>query len=65
MVLDAKGQKGMSSAMNERLVGGKMLNRGLRKAVRDFVASKVGGVMSGAGSSKMASFILKKMFFQK
>jgi hypothetical protein len=57
MVLDAKGQKGMSSAMNERLVGGKILNRGLRKAVRDFVASKVGGVMSGSGSSKMASFI--------
>ena len=57
MVLDAKAQKGMSSAMNERLVGGKMLNRGLRKAVRDFVASKVGGVMSAGSSSKMASFI--------
>ena len=57
MVLDAKGQKGMSSAMNERLVGGKMLNRGLRKSLREFVASKVGGAMSGAGGSKMSSFI--------
>jgi hypothetical protein len=55
MVLDAKGTSGMSSAMNERLVGGKMLQRGLRKSLREFVASKVGGVMSGAGS-KMASF---------
>jgi hypothetical protein len=55
MVLDAKSQKGMSSAMNERLVGGKMLNRGLRKSIREFVASKVGGVQSGAG--KMSSFI--------
>jgi hypothetical protein len=53
MVLDAKGQKGMSSSMNDRLVGGKILNRGLRKGLRDFVASK-GGVMSGG---KMASFI--------
>jgi hypothetical protein len=56
MVLDAKGQKGMSSAMNERLVGGKILNRGLRKSIRDFVASKVGGVVSGSGSSKMSNF---------
>ena len=55
MVLDAKAQKGMSSAMNERLVGGKLLNRGLRKSLREFVASKVGGVQSGAG--KMSSFI--------
>ena len=39
--------------MNDRLVGGKILNRGLRKGLRDFVASK-GGVMSGG---KMASFI--------
>jgi hypothetical protein len=56
MVLDAKATSGMSSAMNERLVGGKLLNRGLRKSLREFVASKVGGVQSGAGS-KMASFI--------
>jgi hypothetical protein len=58
MVLRAKGEgKGLSSEMNARLVGGKMLNRGLRKSLKEFVASKVGGVMSGAGaSSKMASF---------
>jgi hypothetical protein len=57
MVLKAKGEKGMSSEVNSRLIGGKMLNRGLRKSLKEFVASKVGGVMSGAGaSSRMASF---------
>jgi len=56
MVLDAKQTKGMSSGINDRMVGGKMLNRGLRKSLKDFVASKVGGVSSGAGS-KMASFL--------
>jgi hypothetical protein len=57
MVLDAKQTKGMSSSVNDRMVGGKMLNRGLRKSLKDFVSSKVGGVMSGASQSRMASFL--------
>ena len=55
MVLDAKQTKGMSSEVNDRMVGGKMLNRGLRKSLKDFVSSKIGGVSSGAG--KMSSFL--------
>lgn len=58
MVLDAKATKGISTGVNERLIGGKLLNRGLRKSLRDFVSSvKVGGVLSGAAQSKMASFL--------
>jgi len=57
MVMKAKLEgKALSSELNSRLVGGKMLNRGLRKSLKEFVSSKVGGVMSGAGSSRMASF---------
>jgi len=58
MVLDAKSTKGISTGVNERLIGGKLLNRGLRKSLKDFVSSvKVGGVLSGASQSKMASFL--------
>ena len=58
IVLDAKATKGISSGVNERLVGGKLLNRGLRKSLKDFVSSvKVGGVLSGASQSRMASFL--------
>jgi hypothetical protein len=57
MVLKAKLEgKALSSELNSRLIGGKMLNRGLRKSLKEFVSSKVGGVMSGAGGSRMASF---------
>ena len=65
MVLDAKQTKGMSSEANDRLVGGKLLNRGLRKSIKDFVSSKIGGVMSGVSQSKMSSFCKKKNMFLK
>jgi hypothetical protein len=59
MVLDAKATKGISTGVNERLIGGKLLNRGLRKSLKDFVSSvKVGGVLSGVSQqSRMASFL--------
>jgi hypothetical protein len=56
MVLEAKAQKSMSSEMNAKLIGGSMFNRGLRKSLKEFVASKVGGVMSAGASSRMSSF---------
>lgn len=56
MVLEAKAQKSISSEMNAKLIGGSMFNRGLRKSLKEFVASKVGGVMSAGATSRMASF---------
>jgi hypothetical protein len=53
MVLEAKAQKGISSEMNAKVIGGSMFNRGLRKSLKEFVASK-GGVQSAG--SRMSSF---------